>query len=110
MTFEYILIKGKTCSEKNADELKGLLRGWLCKINLIACNPVKEFPFEPPARGAIEDFLRMLEARGVHGNEGGPVKKKKSRSQPKKKEEAAPPPAPPADIALLTEIRDLLKK
>jgi len=28
----------------------------------------------------------------------------------KKKEEAAPAPAPPADIILLTEIRDLLKK
>jgi large conductance mechanosensitive channel len=28
----------------------------------------------------------------------------------KKEEEAAPPPAPPADIQLLTEIRDLLKK
>lgn len=27
----------------------------------------------------------------------------------KRKEEAAPPPAPPADVALLTEIRDLLK-
>ncbi|HNR76865.1 MAG TPA: large-conductance mechanosensitive channel protein MscL [Parvularculaceae bacterium] len=28
----------------------------------------------------------------------------------KKKQEAAPPPAPPADVALLTEIRDLLAK
>ncbi len=27
----------------------------------------------------------------------------------KRKQEAAPPPAPPADVALLTEIRDLLK-
>ncbi|MCG3144618.1 MAG: Large-conductance mechanosensitive channel [Gammaproteobacteria bacterium] len=27
----------------------------------------------------------------------------------KRQEEAAPPPAPPADVALLTEIRDLLK-
>ncbi len=27
----------------------------------------------------------------------------------KRKEDAAPPPAPPADVALLTEIRDLLK-
>lgn len=28
----------------------------------------------------------------------------------KKEEAAAPPPAPPADVALLTEIRDLLRK
>jgi large conductance mechanosensitive channel len=27
----------------------------------------------------------------------------------KRKQEAAPPAAPPADVALLTEIRDLLK-
>ncbi|MBF0570200.1 MAG: 23S rRNA (adenine(2503)-C(2))-methyltransferase RlmN [Candidatus Omnitrophica bacterium] len=66
VTFEYILIKGKTCNEKNADELKGLLRGWLCKINLIACNPVKEFACEPPVRSEIENFLRMLEVRGIH--------------------------------------------
>ncbi len=31
-------------------------------------------------------------------------------SASKKKEEAAPAPAPPADIVLLSEIRDLLKK
>ncbi len=34
----------------------------------------------------------------------------KAMNSLKKKEEAAPPPAPPADIQLLTEIRDLLKK
>jgi large conductance mechanosensitive channel len=34
----------------------------------------------------------------------------KGMNAAKKKEAAAPPPAPPADITLLTEIRDLLKK
>lgn len=34
----------------------------------------------------------------------------KAMNSLKKKEEAAPPPAPPADVQLLTEIRDLLKK
>ena len=34
----------------------------------------------------------------------------KLMSMMKKEEEAAPPPAPAADIVLLTEIRDLLKK
>lgn len=34
----------------------------------------------------------------------------KLMSMMKKQEEAAPPPAPAADIVLLTEIRDLLKK
>lgn len=32
------------------------------------------------------------------------------RARFEKEEEAAPPPAPPADVVLLTEIRDLLKK
>ncbi len=36
----------------------------------------------------------------------------KAMNRLKKKQEAAPvtPPAPPADVQLLTEIRDLLKK
>ncbi len=34
----------------------------------------------------------------------------KAMNRMKKKEEAAAPPAPPADVQLLTEIRDLLKK
>ena len=34
----------------------------------------------------------------------------KGYNSAKKEEEAAPPPAPPADITLLTEIRDLLSK
>ena len=34
----------------------------------------------------------------------------KAMNRLKKKEEAAPPPAPPADVVLLQEIRDLLKK
>ena len=32
VTFEYILIKDLTCTERAADELGRLLRGWLCKI------------------------------------------------------------------------------
>ena len=66
VTFEYVLIKDLTCTEDTADELKGLLRGWLCKLNLIACNPVEEFSYQPPTRTEIEKFLSMLERRGIH--------------------------------------------
>lgn len=66
VTFEYILIKDLTCTERAVDELRELLHGWLCKLNLIACNPVAEFSYHPPDRATIEKFLSMLERRGIH--------------------------------------------
>jgi 23S rRNA (adenine2503-C2)-methyltransferase len=65
VTFEYILIKDLTCTPKAADELCRLLRGWLCKINLIAYNPVGEFAHKTPAQGEIERFKESLEKRGI---------------------------------------------
>jgi len=66
VTFEYILIKDLTLTEKAAQELGRLLSGWLCKVNLIAYNPVPEFPYQAPSRNEVHDFKRMLEARGIH--------------------------------------------
>jgi 23S rRNA (adenine2503-C2)-methyltransferase len=66
VTFEYLLIKDLTLTEKAAQELGRLLSGWLCKINLMAYNPVPEFPYQAPSRNEVYDFKNMLEARGVH--------------------------------------------
>lgn len=66
ITFEYILIKDVTCTEKSAKELVGLLKGLLCKINLIPCNPVSEFEYMPPSRNKMFAFKRYLEEKGVH--------------------------------------------
>ena len=65
VTFEYILIKDLTCTEKCADELCKLLQGWLCKINFIACNAVGEFAHKPPSREEIARFQASLQKRGV---------------------------------------------
>jgi 23S rRNA (adenine2503-C2)-methyltransferase len=65
VTFEYILIKDLTCTQKAADELGRLLRGWLCKINLIAYNPVTEFAYQTPCEDEIKRFKESLEKRGI---------------------------------------------
>ena len=66
ITFEYILIKDVTCSEKAAKELSRLLKGLLCKINLIPYNSVCEFDYEAPSRNKIFAFKHQLERAGVH--------------------------------------------
>ncbi len=65
VTFEYILIKDVTCTPKAVDELARLLSGWLCKINLIAYNPIAEFPYKTPSREEMSNFQKALEARGI---------------------------------------------
>ena len=65
VTFEYILIKGLTCTPKAAEELGRLLRGWLCKINLIVYNPVGEFAYKAPSQDEIARFKEDLEKRGI---------------------------------------------
>ncbi len=65
VTFEYILIKDMTCTDRCADELAGLLRGWLAKVNLIACNPVGESAYQAPSMEKMMHFKHSLERRGV---------------------------------------------
>jgi 23S rRNA (adenine2503-C2)-methyltransferase len=65
VTFEYVLIKDVTSTPKAATELASLMKGWLAKVNLIPCNPVKEFPYAPPSREEMMAFKKELERRGV---------------------------------------------
>jgi 23S rRNA (adenine2503-C2)-methyltransferase len=65
VTFEYILIKDLTCTRKAAEELAGLMKGWLAKVNLIPYNPVAEFPYATPTRDEVQSFQKELERRGV---------------------------------------------
>jgi 23S rRNA (adenine2503-C2)-methyltransferase len=66
VTFEYLLIKDFTCSEKAALALARVLRGWLCKMNLIPYNPVPEFRYAAPAKEDIRAFLQLLQRYGIH--------------------------------------------
>ena len=65
ITFEYILIKGVNASEKEARELAKLLKGMLCKVNLIPYNPIAEFPHAAPTYKEIVRFQQILQEAGV---------------------------------------------
>ena len=65
ITFEYILIKGINASEKDARDLARLLKGMLCKVNLIPYNPIEEFPHAQPAYPDIVRFQEILEGAGI---------------------------------------------
>lgn len=65
VTFEYILIKNMTSTPKAAEALALLMKGWLSKINLIPCNAIKEFSYQPPSRVEIVQFKQILEKKGI---------------------------------------------
>lgn len=66
VTFEYLLIKDFTCTEKAARCLAAVLKGWLCKMNLIVYNPVAEYRYAAPDKDEIREFMRRLRENGVH--------------------------------------------
>jgi len=65
ITFEYILIKDLTCSKHAADALAHLLKGLLCKINLIPFNKVIESPYSSPSRREVLAFRQALQKKGI---------------------------------------------
>ncbi len=65
ITFEYILIKGVNAQEKEAKDMVKLLKGMLCKVNLIPYNPIEEFPHEAPTYEEIVRFQQILQRGGV---------------------------------------------
>lgn len=65
VTFEYILIKGINSSLRDARDLSKLLRGVLCKVNLIPYNPIEEFPHAAPTYEEIVAFQQILQLNGI---------------------------------------------
>ncbi len=66
ITFEYILIKDITCTEKAAASLQKAFKGLICKMNLIPYNPVSEFDHKTPSREEMMAFRDSLEKFGIH--------------------------------------------
>lgn len=66
ITFEYILIKDVTCTEKAAQSLRKSFKGLICKMNLIPYNPVSEFGHQPPTKAEMFDFQKKLADYGIH--------------------------------------------
>ena len=65
VSFEYTLIHGINDTPREAEELKKLLAGMLCHVNLIPVNPVKETGFCQGNRQSVEQFQRILESGGI---------------------------------------------
>lgn len=65
ITFEYILIKGVNASDREAQELAKLLKGMICKVNLIPYNPIDEFPHDQPTYPETVRFQQILQSAGI---------------------------------------------
>jgi len=60
ITFEYVLLDGVNDSPAHARELIELLRGILCKVNLIALNPGPGIQLGTPAEQRVQIFKDLL--------------------------------------------------
>ena len=60
LTFEYILIRGITCTPESARELRRIASHRNCKINLIPLNLGEDPALQPPSEEEILEFERIL--------------------------------------------------
>ena len=65
ITFEYILLKGINSRPQDAETLARLLKGLLCKVNLIVYNATESFSFSPPSPREVSEFQSCLEKQGI---------------------------------------------
>jgi len=66
ITLEYILIKGKNDSLKDADELGPIAKRLKAKVNLVPCSPIPGQNFQSPERRSINIFMNRLLKRGAN--------------------------------------------
>ncbi|MCL2340683.1 MAG: 23S rRNA (adenine(2503)-C(2))-methyltransferase RlmN [Proteobacteria bacterium] len=62
--FEYTLLDGINDSDRDAEQLAGLLREVPCKINLLAVNPAGNPAYKSPGQERILHFQHILRSRG----------------------------------------------
>jgi len=60
LTFEYVLIRGQTCTPEAARELRQIASQRNCKINLIPLNQGDDPHLQPPSEEEIQDFEAIL--------------------------------------------------
>lgn len=66
ITFEYILFKDINSDLQSAKNLSKILRNLNCKLNLIPCNPIKEFNLQPPNKLEVLLFRDYLLKQGIN--------------------------------------------
>ncbi|HKP54490.1 MAG TPA: 23S rRNA (adenine(2503)-C(2))-methyltransferase RlmN [Chloroflexia bacterium] len=65
ITFEYVLINGVNDSLEHAAELRDLLKGMLCHLNLIPLNPVPGTGMSATHRERVFAFQKVVEEAGI---------------------------------------------
>ena len=66
ISFEYALIDGVNDTDECAKELAERLKGFLCHVNLIPANPVRENGFSKPNKAKILHFKELLTKKGIN--------------------------------------------
>ncbi|MCR5541947.1 MAG: 23S rRNA (adenine(2503)-C(2))-methyltransferase RlmN [Ruminococcus sp.] len=65
ISFEYALIDGHNDKQSDAEELAALLKNFVCHVNIIPVNKIKERDYRSD-RKAAERFRKRLEALGLN--------------------------------------------
>ncbi len=65
ITFEYVLINGVNDGLEHAAELRDLLKGMLCHLNLIPLNPVPGTGMSATHRERVFAFQKVVEEAGI---------------------------------------------
>lgn len=66
LTFEYVLLNGINDSDEDARELIKILKGIICKINLIPFNEAQPLPYKPPSNERVFHFQNILISAGIN--------------------------------------------
>lgn len=65
VTFEYVMLDGINDSEKQAEQLAGLLKNMRAKVNLIPFNAFEQSGYERSSKQAIDRFSQILMRNGL---------------------------------------------
>lgn len=65
ITFEYTMIGGTNDSQLHARELVKLLKGLICRVNLIRWHKIPDVPLEEVSMKSMEVFRDYLNAHGI---------------------------------------------
>jgi 23S rRNA (adenine2503-C2)-methyltransferase len=66
VSYEWVMLAGVNDTERDAEELVGLLRGRLAHVNLIPFNPVPDTPYREPDARQVRHFAALLRGGGLN--------------------------------------------
>ena len=66
VSYEWVVLAGVNDSDRDADELGGLLDPYLSHVNLIPWNPIDDTEFKGPSRASLTRFADRIKSRGLN--------------------------------------------